>query len=259
MPFDLTWPVPESVEETSYYQHVPENQVPITEVPTTPSIPKSPDISLAKILARDNAEKQWYKLLTHKQRLFVCALFGNGFDVVAATKEIVPTLTTTEARAKGAYWYALPKVRNAIEALFAYYQESTKVRWEDLITELRTVAFANIMDFYEVSPNGDPELRLPKNPTVNLKAIAEINVEYTRFGQKSRIKMHDKMGAIDRLIKLLQPSAGAGDGASIVVQNINIIPVPQGQFLPAPVINEQPLIDVTPVKSTAKPTLTVVP
>lgn len=220
----------------------------------TPAPPVGrPEYSLTQIASRDVVEQQWYKLLTHKQRLFVCALFANGFDFAAAAREVVPNLNLVQARAKGKYWYNLPKVRAAVENIFTHYQEATKVRWEDLIGELRTIAFANIMSFYSTDRDGTIDLNLPSDGDPALKAIAEISIEHTRFGPKSRIKMHDKMGAIDRLIKLLQPSAGSiGEGGSIVVQNINIIPVPQGQFLPAPVINQSPIIDVTPTKTSPK-------
>lgn len=258
MPFDLSF---NAIQYEQPFLRSPQEVAEPTPVAkaSTPSLPlRRPDLSLAQVLARDNAEKQWYKLLTHKQRLFVCALFGNGFDFAAAAKEVVPGLSITDARAKGKYWYTLPKVRNAIEAIHAYYQERSRIRWEDIITELRTIAFANIMDFYSINKHGDPELTMPGGDDPRYAAISEVNIEYTRFGPKSKIKMHDKMGAMDKLIKLLQPTSGVSDagGGSIVVQNINIIPVPQGQFLPAPIQTQAPIIDVTPVRP--KPNLSIV-
>lgn len=266
MPFDLTFnALTGKTSESSWrssnpfiaasttHEKAPEPETIQVEIEHTPKPPLDrPRFSLNQIIARDVLDKQWYKLLTHKQRLFVCALFANGFDIAKATKEVVPTIgSITEARAKGKYWYSLPKVRTAIDAIFSYYQENTRVRWEDIVSELQTIAFANIMDFYVVDKRGDPILTLPKTSDPRFAAIAEIYVEETRFGQKSRIKMHDKMSAIDRLMKILQPGANAANegnvgGTSVVVQNINIIPVPPGQFLPAPVIDQKPIIDVKP-------------
>lgn len=217
-----------------------------------------PAMSREQIVARDALQEKWYKPLTHRQRKFVSAMFANGFDATKAALEVDPSLSPQAARSKGKYWYGLPTVLQAIDAVFDYYNENTRVRFEDIIAELRTIAFTNIMDFYTIGPDGQPELTMPKVKDARFVAISEINIEYTKFGQKSRVKLHDKMGAIDRLMKLLMPTAeDRSTGAGITIQNINIIPVPQGQFLPAPTFEHKPIIDVTPQKPTM-PQLTVV-
>src|SRR5262249_15804103 len=120
--------------------------------PYTPPPNGKPSLSPAQLSARDALDEQWYRPLTNKQRKFVSALFANGFDVGKAAKEADPSLTSTKAVAKGKYWYKLAAVKAAIEASFSYYQESCKVRHEELMGELRAIAFANIMDFHKVMP-----------------------------------------------------------------------------------------------------------
>lgn len=208
----------------------------------------SPPLTNTQRQLRDQLQRAWAEPLTNKQRKFVSALFGNGFNVQKAAKTADPTMTAVVAARKGKYWYSLPTVQHAIEVAYTYFDEAQKVRFEDLVGELRAIAFSNIMDFHKLDPRTkEPVLNLPSDPNdPKLKAIAEITTEDTKFGVKSKIKVHDKLSAIEKLLKILDPSKDDPNknALGVVVHNINIIPVPAGQFLPAPQVEDRPLLEL---------------
>lgn len=217
-----------------------------------------PQISNEQRILRDQLEKAWAEPLTNTQRKFVSALFGNGFSVAKAAKDADPSLSWAAAQRKGKYWYGLPAVQHAIEVAYSYFDETQKARYEDLVGELRIIATSSIMDFYEIDKRtGDPVLSMPKDGDPRLKAIAEISTEDTKFGVRSKVKLYDKLNAIDKLLKILDKDKGdeSARGPGVVVQNINIIPVPAGQFLPAPTMETGPLLELTPLRE--RPLITV--
>ena len=210
--------------------------------------------------ARINADRTWFRPLTHKQRRFVGALFANGFDIAQAALEADPTIQDERtARRIGNRWYALSAVKEAIEGVHTFYQESTKVRFDDLVDELRAIAFSSIAD--HVEPDGEPKLF--DETSSNVRAIKSIRRRQTKYGEDTTIEMHDKLSAIDKLLKISAPkgvNVGSLDDKSeqgdtvVNVHTVNIIPVPQGHFLPAPpepkfdngqVINAMPIISNT--------------
>lgn len=213
---------------------LPDRRPPPASLPTGRQI-----MTWAQASAKLNAEAAWYRPLTHKQRRFVCALYANGFDVTAAMIEADPEIENErEARRLGNRMLALKSVRAAVAAVDTYYTESTKVRFEDLVDELRVIAFSSITD--HVRSDGEPKPLDETNHKV--VAIKKIVRRQTKYGEDTTIEMHDKLGAIEKLLKMYAPK-GSGVSAddeerngdtNVSVQTINIIPVPQGQFLPAP-------------------------
>lgn len=199
---------------------------------------------------QDQLRTAFAEPLTNKQRKFVSALFGNGFNQLKAAKEADPSLSNAAAARKGKYWYSLPQVQHAIEVAYTYFDEAQKVRFEDIVGELRIIAFSNIMDFHAKDPKtGDVVMLLPDDPDdPRLKAISEISIEDTKFGVKSKLRVHDKLNAIEKLLKILDPKSDTDKnnvGAGVTIQNINIIPVPAGQFIPAPQFEAKPLLELT--------------
>lgn len=209
--------------------------------------------------ARLDAEAAWYRPLTHKQRRFVCALYANGFDQTAAAMEADPEITNErEARRIGNRWLSTRHVRAALAAVDTYYTESTRIRFEDLVQELNVIAFSNIAQ--HCAADGEPLMfDEDKRPTA---AIKKITRSMTKYGENTTIEMHDKLGAIEKLLKIYAPKGvntsddTAGGDTNVNVQNINIIPVPQGNFLPAPDEPEfarSPLIDAVPLQIAPPP------
>lgn len=217
------------------------------------------------IFTREQAEAKvrtnnaWFKPLTHKQRRFIGALFANGFDIAQAALEADPTITDEKtARRIGNNWYGQVAVKAAIEEVYTYYQESTKVRFDDLVEELRLIAFSSIAD--HVMADGEPKLFDESNP--NTRVIKKITRRQTKYGEETTIELHDKLGAIDKLLRISAPkgvNVGPATGdtekgdTTVNVQTINIIPVPSGNFLPPPPEPEfaAPLIEHIPIISNA--------
>lgn len=230
---------------------MPFNLPDIRAIPTAPAVPtpilnsytpipkEQPSLSAAQQRAKIRVEEAWHRPLTHVQRRFISALFANGFEIAEAAYEADPGLNDeAEARRVGKKWMRLPSVINAIEAVHAYYTENAKIRLEDLVAELKIIAFSSMSDFwdadnecYNMPPQGDPKY----------KSVSELSVTPTRYGRAVRLRQHDKLGAIEKLMKLQQPTLpdGArpqeGENVYVNVQTVNIMPVPQGMYLPAPV------------------------
>jgi hypothetical protein len=70
------------------------------------------------------------------------------------------------------------------------------------------------------------------------------------------VKQYDKLSAIEKLIKLQNPTgatapdpgnaATGGSSTTVNVQTVNIMPVPQGMYIPAPAHAELKIIDHAP-------------
>lgn len=221
----------------------------------TATLPVSrPALTPDQLKARQKAEEAWYKPLTHKQRRFVAALYANGFDEAAAAEEADPALDAIEARKVGRKWMKLPSIIASIEAVHAYYMESTKVRFDDMIVELKAIAFSDISNFFDedtgaLPPAGDPRY----------KSVAEIAIMPTRWGRSIRVKQYDKLAAMEKLLKIYNPTNapvanGEVAGTTVNVQTINIMPVPQGHYIPAPQLLDEPtIIDNVPQPRHALP------
>lgn len=238
---------------------LPDLRVPAPPQPVTLFPEGRPIFTREQAEAKLRTSRAWFKPLTHKQRRFIGALFANGFDIAEAALEADPSITDLKtARRIGNNWYGQVAVKAAIEEVYNYYQESTKVRFDDLVEELRLIAFSSIGD--HVSAEGDPRLLDDTDPRT--RVIKKITRRQTKYGEETTIEMHDKLGAIGALMRISAPkgvNVGAipGDpdkGDTVVnVQTINIIPVPSGSFLPPPPepTFAAPLIEHMPIISNA--------
>lgn len=203
------------------------------------------------VAARNRVAETFFKPLTNKQRKFVYALFANGFDVGKAAEEADPDLEGQTARRVGGKWYKMPQVAAAIEAMHDWYKEESKVRLDDLIGELKAIAFTPITDYFDLPEKGGKitTLDLPPDGDPRLRAISEISINEGKYGTSYRLKMHNKEAAIDRLTRIFFPqlagkvaapgTTGEDDAADknktqVNVQAIIVQPVPTGHFIPAP-------------------------
>jgi phage terminase small subunit len=82
---------------------------------------------------------------------------------------------------------------------------------DDVVTELKLLAFANIMDFMRIGENGDPYIDMSAMTRAQATALAEFTVddymegrgEDAREVKRIRIKMHDKLRPLVELGKHL--------------------------------------------------------
>lgn len=201
-----------------------------------------------------------YHKLTHQQRMFVDTYLSNGFDVGDAALKAYYTYDPDEATKIGRRLIRKKYIAEALDLAMAYYTEKSKVRREDLIAELKTIAHANHGDFFKNDGVGDPFLEMPSesDPEYRRKmaAVSEITVESYKEGRgpaareikKVKFKLHDKLAAIKILWAWcdvqdgIQANAPNGttvnnttiNNGSTTIQQFNIIPVPTGEFVPAP-------------------------
>ena len=78
---------------------------------------------------------------------------------------------------------------------------------EQVMQELAAVAFADYADFIESTPLSNEHTfvlkDLDKIPASKRKAIKKITEKTTRYGTDTEIELHDKLRALDRMIKIL--------------------------------------------------------
>lgn len=183
-----------------------------------------------------------YQNLTHKQRMFVDAYLGNDFDATKAALEA--GFAPDEAERVGRKMLKKPDIILAIQYALEYFSEKQKLRFQRIVDELTEIALTpinQVINPITVRPIIDAD-------DSRWKAVASVKRTETKYGTNVEFKMIDKLGAMEKLIKILRPDLakqlGEDDetksGTVVNVQTINIIPVPSGQFLPAP---ESPYAD----------------
>lgn len=200
-------------------------------------VPKElPEYDILAAANRLNAHR--YGALTHKQRVFVDAYLSHDLDATAAAREA--GFLEHEAARVGRSMLRKPVIQHAVELALQYYSETQKLRFERLVEELRIIALTNPVDLIDpinvvLRPDLDPET----DP--RFRAIKRIKKTYSKYGENIEYEFHDKLSAVDKLLKILAPRLADPDDltkqngpTNVNVTNVNIIPVPSGQFLPPP-------------------------
>lgn len=211
-------------------------------------------------VAANELNKHLFARMTGKQRMFLEEYMVSQFDAAAAAVYAgyaEKTDTRAQQRKIGNKIAQQQYIQTGIKLCMNYYSERSKVRVESLVTELAAIALSNMADFFYAGEDDAPYLRMPEedDPRYRMKmaAVSEMQTETYMEGRgdaaervkKTRIKLHPKQAAIDKLLNLAnmtKQAAGtaaktaatdASEGAKQVTQ-INILGVAQGEFLPAP-------------------------
>jgi phage terminase small subunit len=232
-----------------------------------PALPDNlPERSLLQ--AANTLNEHRYFRLTVKQRLFVDEYFACGFDEAAAALKAGLAETEEDAPRVGRKLLRKEYIRDAVDAAFDYHRESVKISLPEIIGEIRKVAFSNMGDYFTADANGEPQLCLPGEDQRHLlAAIQEITVDEYKEGRgdnareckRVKFKLYSKLEALEKLLKIANVKGVAEEPAQVTVNNtnnnsvsvtaINIVPVPSGQFIPAPqrpdmLVEHSPLIKV---------------
>lgn len=191
-----------------------------------------PDFSVLEAANKFNEHR--YRNLTARQRMFVDAYLGNNFDHEKAALEA--GFTAEEAARVGRRMLKKPPILAAIQYALDYFTETKKRKFADVVAEYEKIAFARITDL--IDPHTGSTTGLDSEDP-KWHAVKKIKITETKYGTNIEYEMHDKMGALDKLGRILNPDAMPRDpndpvngGTTVNVQTINIIPVPSGQFLP---------------------------
>ncbi len=94
------------------------------------------------------------------------------------------------------------RVREKIQALLRERSERNKLRADQAIEEARVIAFANLGSFVSISENGDFLINVHKaNEAVGSKIIKSLEFQVTERGIFKKICMHNKLAALELLLK----------------------------------------------------------
>ncbi|UPT53370.1 hypothetical protein [Synechococcus phage Ssp-JY38] len=196
------------------------------------AMPKAiPEYEVLEAANRLNEHR--YHALTHRQRVFVDAYLSHDFDATAAALEA--GFNQDEAVRVGKKMLQKKCIQQALRYALQYYTEKEKLRFERLVEELKIIALTVITDLV------DPQTAEPKDVPDNdprWRAVKRIKRTETKYGVNIEYELYEKNSAIDKLIKILKPDLEDKDptapGTNVNVTNVNILPVPSGQFLPPP-------------------------
>jgi len=155
--------------------------------------------------------------LTGKQKLFV--------------EEYLVDLNASRAAVRAGYqgkWagncgrrnLAKPHVRAAIEAAQAPRLAEIDLDARRVLAELARIAQANVLDYLRFDADGEPVVDLRRLDRARASALSEVIVEEVKPAKgaakrKLRFRLHDKLGALDKLAKhfgLYKERAGAESG-----------------------------------------------
>jgi phage terminase small subunit len=219
------------------------------------------------MLAANQLNEYRYSKLTERQRIFIDLYLSLGFNAAEAAKQsgycTNIAVDKNYEKACGAVGRRLikhPAIAIGIQLALNYHAERSKISTDALIKELHNIAMVNMGDYFINDGDGDVRLNMPEDHERDkLSALSEITVETYMEGRgrevkRTKFKTHNKLEAIEKLLKLahargdpavtgLYPEKGA---TGTVVNVFNIMPVPAGEYLPAPQpIAPSPAMNVT--------------
>lgn len=173
-----------------------------------------------------------------------------------ATKAAIACgLAPKSATSEGNKLLRKPNVQAILANARNRLEQTTNITVESLLKELGKVAFATMEDYWRIDEDGNPHVDLSMLTPEQWAAIGEISVEEFMDGPKgkerpvkrTKFKLHDKLGAIDKAMRHLGGygrDTGAGSDAVVdrtentVVYTLNIgtanIQVNAGKEPPAP-------------------------
>lgn len=130
------------------------------------------------------------------------------FDAAEAWLAITPDANKRYAAQNGAKWLKRPAVKLLLQQLAAMQIAKADVNAERLIGELERIAFLDPAEFMEVDDEGEPYLDLTAITPENRRLLnIEFGIGVSKDGDRIRtykVKSHDKMEAIEKLLKLHQ-------------------------------------------------------
>lgn len=218
--------------------------------------------SLHVVEARDalmKLEREYAGKLTPQIIDFVNFYVTNGYDALAAARMVLPK---DEGKYKGRcrYWSNLwlgeKCVKEAIRLRHAADYSARRLTKERLVEELELIATANMSDYVADDWAGNPQIAFDKTDRRRMAAVAKLRTKASsegseREGTKRELteitfELHDKQKAIYKLLELYEAEEKVGIDTKETIPFANavfsdsrplilkIVPVPSGQFVPAP-------------------------
>lgn len=169
----------------------------------------------------------------HREKAFALAYIK---DPNATRAAIAVGLSPKGAHTEGCKLLKKPYVADLLQKHRQRLEDRTQVTVERLLAELGKVAFASMADYFTVDDEGQPQLDMSQLAPEQWAAIGEITTEVYWDGPKdqqrevkrTKFKLHDKLGAIDKALRHLGGYSkggggeGEGEGQQTTVYTLNI-------------------------------------
>lgn len=222
-----------------------------------------------QMLAANRLNEYLHRKLSEKQRMFIEVYLSSRFNASEAAKQAgycndIAQDDKYEKRcaSRGKQICNSKHIATGIELAMQYHSLRNRLDVDEMLMELRRIAFSNMGDFFVNDGAGDPQLVMPgDHERDKLACISEITIDTYMEGKgpaarevkRVKFKMHNKLDAIEKLLKI----AIAQGHSSVVDPNkvqqelvntgqvtnvFNFLPVPSGGFLPAPAQQLTPMM-----------------
>jgi phage terminase small subunit len=146
------------------------------------------------------------KRLTRRQKLFVAEYL---VDLNATKAAIRAGYSERSAKTAGYKKLRIPAVRASIEEQQAERLRRLAMSADEILAELSLIARANVLDYMRLGRDGEPIADFSGLDRDRAAALSETTVEDFAEGRgenkrdvrRLRFKLHDKLGALDRLAR----------------------------------------------------------
>lgn len=145
--------------------------------------------------------------LTDRMVRVIDAYFDNNFNQSKAME----AAGYKHGRMYAARFFRQPAVANEIERRRAKMAEKHNVTQDSIMRELAKMAFSSLGDLIEVDSEGNGWINLERLSDEQRAAVSEFTVDEYKEGRgedsravkKTKIKFHDKLGALNSLARIL--------------------------------------------------------
>jgi len=144
--------------------------------------------------------------LTDKQQRFVEEYL---LDLNATKAAIRAGYSKKSARQQGAENLSKPVIQAAIQQAMDERSLRTEIKADQVIEELARIGFSDITHYIKTGPKGKLIFRnLNELPGELMRCVAELSETQNKYGDARRIKMYDKLRALEMLAKHLKLLGG---------------------------------------------------
>jgi phage terminase small subunit len=92
-------------------------------------------------------------------------------------------------------------VAEAIRVAMSERSERTKITLDRVLEELALIAFSDMRDFVTWGPNGVRLKASDELPEKVARCVSELAESPGKYGSSIRLKLHDKLAALDKLAR----------------------------------------------------------
>ena len=132
-----------------------------------------------------------------------CQEYLVDLNATAAYQRVYREASAKSASAAGVRLLGNVRVAKRVSALQVERAQRTRVTQDDVIEELKRIAFSDMRTFAEWGPGGVKLKDGASLPDDAARCVAEVCETVTKDGGSRRFKLHDKVGALAQLGKHL--------------------------------------------------------